>query len=394
MENLRAEAPAFVPSWLPQAVLTAEQVVGTELAPDDLAVDGERTPSLDAVEELEVRLCICLHLTPRELGRLAIASRCFGGRIDWLSAAGTTVTHSVASEAARRRLATYPATEQARVTQWLGEGWLRRLHEVQTPLRFVPSECSGWALPSYACASVSLSQCRSTVSMANTGLPNQTVATTNRVMRNSGLFYARFTVLRRTGNGDIAFGVIRPTKGRCYCWAEWSDDWCRSAEGQCFLRLDDTTMPSDISMQMRALVDAGFQEQAVVAALARSNGDADQAAQLLLGDKRAWVQSTSGLVFDKRERRRKTPATDMTIGLLLDANHGTLTVYKTDARRTDQRLGVIATGLTGPLVWAVKIRGGDSVRIDAAAVPAADSHAARMTRARRAVMRHGQLQHT
>jgi len=40
----------------------------------------------------------------------------------------------------------------------------------------------------------------------------------------------------------------------------------------------------DMSKQVRALVDAGFQEQAVVAALARSNGDADEATLLLLGD--------------------------------------------------------------------------------------------------------------
>ena len=54
------------------------------------------------------------------------------------------------------------------------------------------------------------------------------------------------------------------------------------------------------------------------------------------------------------------------IGLLLDLDQGTMTVYK-----NDERLGVMATGLSGEYCWAVSMYGQeDSVRIAAAAAPA------------------------
>ena len=54
------------------------------------------------------------------------------------------------------------------------------------------------------------------------------------------------------------------------------------------------------------------------------------------------------------------------IGMLLDLDQGTMTVYK-----NDERLGVMATGLSGEYSWAVTIVfKRDSVRIEAAEAPA------------------------
>jgi hypothetical protein len=54
------------------------------------------------------------------------------------------------------------------------------------------------------------------------------------------------------------------------------------------------------------------------------------------------------------------------IGLLLDLEQGTMTVYK-----NDERLGVMATGLSGEYSWAVTLgEHGGSTRIEAAEVPA------------------------
>jgi hypothetical protein len=54
------------------------------------------------------------------------------------------------------------------------------------------------------------------------------------------------------------------------------------------------------------------------------------------------------------------------IGMLLDLDQGTMTVYK-----NDERLGVMATGLSGEYSWAVALYyGGDSTRIESAALPA------------------------
>jgi hypothetical protein len=54
------------------------------------------------------------------------------------------------------------------------------------------------------------------------------------------------------------------------------------------------------------------------------------------------------------------------IGMLLDLDQGTMTVYK-----NDERLGVMATGLSGSYSWAVSLYGGESARIEAAELPAA-----------------------
>jgi hypothetical protein len=54
------------------------------------------------------------------------------------------------------------------------------------------------------------------------------------------------------------------------------------------------------------------------------------------------------------------------IGMLLDLDQGSMTVY-----RNDERLGVMATGLTGEYSWAVTLESeDDSARIDAAPAPA------------------------
>ena len=54
------------------------------------------------------------------------------------------------------------------------------------------------------------------------------------------------------------------------------------------------------------------------------------------------------------------------IGLLLDLDQGSMTVYK-----NDERLGVMATGLSGEYSWAVSLHYvGYSARVDAAALPA------------------------
>ena len=51
--------------------------------------------------------------------------------------------------------------------------------------------------------------------------------------------------------------------------------------------------------------------------------------------------------------------------MLLDLDAGTLTVFK-----NDERLGVMATGLSGEFCWAVSLRGENrSARIQSAPVP-------------------------
>eukprot|EP01046_Picozoa_sp_COSAG06_P081797 COSAG06_NODE_28908_length_565_cov_7.358369_2_plen_60_part_01 len=51
--------------------------------------------------------------------------------------------------------------------------------------------------------------------------------------------------------------------------------------------------------------------------------------------------------------------------MLLDLDQGTMTVYK-----NDERLGVMATGLSGEYSWAVTMYRASSARIEAAEAPA------------------------
>jgi hypothetical protein len=66
------------------------------------------------------------------------------------------------------------------------------------------------------------------------------------------------------------------------------------------------------------------------------------------------------------------------IGLLLDLDQGSMTVYK-----NDERLGVMATGLSGEYCWAVVLSGrqGDSARIETAASAPASPTAEELARA-------------
>ena len=55
--------------------------------------------------------------------------------------------------------------------------------------------------------------------------------------------------------------------------------------------------------------------------------------------------------------------------MLLDLDQGTMTVYK-----NDERLGVMATELSGEYSWAVSLfKPGEIARIEAAALPAPGS---------------------
>jgi hypothetical protein len=56
------------------------------------------------------------------------------------------------------------------------------------------------------------------------------------------------------------------------------------------------------------------------------------------------------------------------VGMLLDLDQGSMTVYK-----NDERLGVMATGLSGEYCWAVSLSLGSSVRIEQAETPTENS---------------------
>ena len=129
-------------------------------------------------------------------------------------------------------------------------------------------------------------------------------AASKAVMR-AGHYYVQFTVM----SGCMLFGVIRPgwdvEGGR--------DAW--SVDGHCFYATDS-------------------------------------------GSRFPGIHDWEGMQHAKEQGDR--------IGMLLDLDQGSMTVYK-----NDERLGVMATGLSGEYSWAVALyKYGNSARIEATATPA------------------------
>ena len=79
-----------------------------------------------------------------------------------------------------------------------------------------------------------------------------------------------------------------------------------------------------------------------------------------------WTADGSRYPGDPNWEGRQGAKQGDRIGMLLDLDQGSMTVYK-----NDELLGVMATGLSGEYCWAVTLCGpGASARIDSAALPA------------------------
>eukprot|EP01046_Picozoa_sp_COSAG06_P012758 COSAG06_NODE_759_length_12508_cov_9.809171_3_plen_332_part_00 len=135
----------------------------------------------------------------------------------------------------------------------------------------------------------------------------QRAAASKAVMR-AGCHYAQFTVVSSQA-GSMFFGVIRPG------WDVEGGQYAEYVDGHCFY---DT----------------------------------------YYGERYPGSRHWEGMEGAMQDGER--------IGLLLDLDLGTMTVYK-----NDERLGVMATGLSGGYSWAVSLwEQGDSAHIEAASVPA------------------------
>jgi hypothetical protein len=94
----------------------------------------------------------------------------------------------------------------------------------------------------------------------------------------------------------------------------------------------------------------------------------DGAAQLARGCGHCFYLNTSGKCYPSYcdwEGMQGTVAAGDRIGMLLDLDKGSMTIY-----RNDERLGVMMTGLSGEYSWAVSLGGKDAVRINCPPMPA------------------------
>jgi hypothetical protein len=209
---------------------------------------------------------------------------------------------SIAEEVARRWITSCTNHERGWVPRRGRESWLGLMWEVEVLRR--------GAVFGRSHEEITLSEDGALATTDDGG--GWSVAASKPVMR-AGRHYAQFTVV--SDSGRRFFGVIRPTGlGRAESKA------IRAAnraihDGHCFYYTDDgTCFPGMLSWE-------GMQG-------AKEDGDR--------------------------------------VGLLLDLDQGTMTVYK-----NDERVGVMATGLIGEYNWAVMLfLPGDSARIKTAEMPA------------------------
>lgn len=191
-----------------------------------------RVPNLELFALTDDLLVACaVFLAAEDLARLECTARRFATKAVFAQLQSDFDTSqqqekwSVAQEAARRRLSTCTAVEQARVPRRGFECWLGRLHELERlsmPPQF--DHCN---------PRLTISSCRTRVTRVS-GVEGEefelfpTLAASNVVMR-AGKHYAVFTAV--CGN-EISFGVVRPGPGS---WGTSHDDCCM------FHMVDDDT---------------------------------------------------------------------------------------------------------------------------------------------------------
>ena len=273
---------------------------------------NHHTSSFDVLEK-QALLRICSWLSIRELGTIARVSRRFSEKMEWPSstaACEVPALRSVVEQVARQWVLMRSAAEQARATAAWADGscWLRRMHEIFQPLAFRRSH-----------ELVNLTEDGAVATKTGSGDYTFRAAASTVPMCSGGRYYAAFTILKYVSY--TLLGVVQPpmfgATGRMVSGCDVQDKW----------------VVHDIEGHMFYSTGTGR----------RCPGPVDS---------RNWEGAEGAEEGD-------------TIGLLLDLDEGSLSVYK-----NDRQLGVMASGLTGVFCWAVSMGSeGDSIRIASAPIP-------------------------
>lgn len=254
------------------------------------------------IGEVEVLLNICRFLEPKDLGRLACVSASFGLCKADWQRSAGTAQLSVVEDAAHRWVLARPAVDQALVAHI--PSWLQRMDAMVRPVfsRLGPG--------------IELLQSGAIVTRAD-GSGSRIAA--SAVKMRHGRHFATFTLLQ---GSFMYFGVIRPGYDVSEIGATQDTLHC-------------------ISRTLSAAVGAAGH-----CFYCTNNGICFPGSKCWEGMEPAWEGDT--------------------IGLLLDLDNGTLTVF-----RNGEQMGVMATGLSGDYCWAVSLwNPGDSTRIEPAPAPA------------------------
>jgi hypothetical protein len=282
---------------------------------------GLGAAGLGDIDEIELLVNICSNLEAKELGRLARVSRAFGQKVKCSSdAGGPDLLRSVVEESARRWMLDHgqQATRMGWVSHLPEEGWLRRKHEALAPRLTRKGSSYGPYHPGEGFHPIELSHGGHVASnRSDYGGGNSTaqVAASEVVMR-SGLHRAGFTVEKSTGMyQEMLFGVVRP------------DYDVEASITDAVGHINDRLSPHDV-------VGHCFYEA------------------ILRGDRYPHTHRSPGGWQGMQPAREGD-----TVTMELDLDAGTMTMWKQTTEwniaeqrheeRRHQRLGVMATGLSG-----------------------------------------------
>jgi hypothetical protein len=304
--------------WAALTNLEAQHAVAEETLRRSYDDQEVTTPAgkllLETPDDVALVIACCL-TTPRDLLRLAMSSRRFRLRTvpdpDHSSDAGTAPElWSIVNEAARRLIAGDARVPRRRADSWLG--LMSELEVLRAPLAF-------------SCKGKGYKLCNLGREMMRSRRTREEFAVASKVVLRGGRHRARFTLecsQQNFATGEMLCGVLRARVG---------------------LNVDKVENP--------------FYEK-VSMALARG---IDRCSRLQ--DSGCCMYSTeSGLRCPGGKRwQGMESATGLTVAITmeLDLGAGTMSVWK-----NDQRLGVMATGLSGEYVWAAGLFEGTRVRIE------------------------------
>ena len=320
------------------------EMIAVRAAVPDRSVEQQQC-GLGDIEEVEVLLNICRFLGARALGRLACVSRCFGEKLEWPAESEGPEPRAGRSRVWRRREASPDAPLPRSVVEesarrWLiqcGEhkrGWLPRENAVglmrkvmlRRGVKFSRSHEHNIMVSEDGSHAWNIGGAESGNWVHGNWVHGDDcgsgTAASKAVMR-VGRHYAQFTV---EGSG-VLFGVIRPG------WDVEGATNAHTVADHCFYCTDGWRYPPGPT-------DDG------------PGGDWE--GRRLYKSELRWEnhQSGCGNWIDEAECGELcTAGPGDRIGLLLDLDEGSMTVYK-----NDERLGVmVPRGLSGEYCWAVSM---------------------------------------
>ena len=322
--------------------------------------DAAHAPlSLADLEESELLVRICSRLSTKDLGRLACVSAIFGRETAWSRGRGAE-QRSVVEESARRWVVARSGEEQEVVAQWAC--WLRRMHEIQTPT----------AVFARSHPSIDLSEGGAVATK-----PSDDGYSWEGQQHWEAWQERRARQARQVGSQTVTARVQgrHPSWGR-YCPAA-SAVVMRDGRHYAEFTLRKGSHRRGQYMYLGLIRPSWGVEGALSASPGYPDGSFwnDRGREAHQADGHCFYGAVGGLrcpaVTGDWQGRQSAQEGD-TIGLLLDFDSGSLSVFK-----NAQRLGVMATGLEGAYSWAVSLdhEYGKSVRIKPAPAPAAPTAA-------------------